>query len=288
KMPWDGGIKQWHDTVWVLDKPDGCWRDAGRLPRSLGYGVSATTSHGMVIVGGSDLQQHHAEAFRLSFKEGRVVTQPLPSLPIALANTCGALVGDELYVVGGNERAGELECVSRAFVLNVEMAGAAWKEIEPIPGSPRYLCTAAGHEGVLYICGGTTLEPAAGGKMNRVYLKETWSYRPGKGWNRLTDMLKPAVAAPSPMPLRDGNLLVLGGDDGSHWGFQPPVSHPGFPTLIQGYDVASNRWNDVGRLPAGRAVLPCAVWQHEAVIVNGEQRPGVRSPQVWSLSLDRR
>ncbi|MDB6073872.1 MAG: Kelch repeat-containing protein [Verrucomicrobiaceae bacterium] len=288
KMPWDGGIKRWHDTVWVLDKPEGAWRNAGKLPRPLGYGVSATAPKGLICVGGSDLKQHHNEAFRLSLKDGAVVTETLPSLPLALANCFGALVGNDLYVVGGNERAGELECVNRAFVLNVEEPSAAWKEIEPIPGKPRFLCAAAAHEGALFICGGTTLEPQADGKLNRVYLKETWSYRPGKAWTQLADMLQPAVAAPSPMPMRDGKLLVLGGDDGSHWGFQPPAEHPGFPALIQGYDVKANQWREAGSLPAGRAVLPSVVWRDRIVLINGEQRPGVRSPRVWSLSVDRR
>ncbi len=287
KMPWDGGIKKWHDTVWVLDKPDGAWREAGRLPRPLGYGVCGSTSKGLVIAGGSDLQQHHKETFRLSFKDGMAVTEPWPALPLALANCFGALVGDVLYVAGGNERAGEMECVNRAFTLNLAEP-SAWKEIEPIPGKPRFLCAAAAHDGALYICGGTTLEPQADGKMNRVYLKETWIYRPGKGWSRLADMLRPAVAAPAPMPLRDGRLLVLSGDDGSHWGFQPPVKHPGFPAAIQGYDIAADQWTEAGLLPAGRAVLPCVIWRDGIVIINGEQRPGVRSPQVWSLSVDRR
>ena len=288
KMPWDGGVKQWHDTVWVLDKPEGAWRNGGKLPRPLGYGVCVTTADGLVVAGGSDLQQHHSEVFRLAFKNGAVVTEPLPSLPIALANSCGALVGDELYVVGGNERAGEQECVNRAFTLNLADKSAVWNEIAPIPGKPRFLCAAAAQDGTLYLVGGTTLEPGADGKLNRVYLKEAWSYHPGKGWTRLADMLKPAVAAPSPMPERQGRLLVISGDDGSHWGFQPPVAHPGFTALIQGYDVAANQWNEAGHLPAGRAVLPCVVWRDRIVVVNGEQRPGVRSPQVWSLSADRR
>src|SRR6185369_2510250 len=52
KMPWEGGKKVWHDTVWVLERPDGAWREAGRLPRPLGYGVSVTHHGSVVCVGG--------------------------------------------------------------------------------------------------------------------------------------------------------------------------------------------------------------------------------------------
>ena len=44
QMPWDGGIKKWHDTVYALDKPDGAWSIVGQLPIPLGYGVSVTTT----------------------------------------------------------------------------------------------------------------------------------------------------------------------------------------------------------------------------------------------------
>ena len=46
KMPWEGGKKVWHDRVWVLDKPDGTWREGSKLPRPLGYGVSVSAPDG--------------------------------------------------------------------------------------------------------------------------------------------------------------------------------------------------------------------------------------------------
>src|SRR3954469_737650 len=48
KKPWEGGTKIWYDTVFVLDRPDGEWKVAGRLPRRLGYGVSVTHGDGVV------------------------------------------------------------------------------------------------------------------------------------------------------------------------------------------------------------------------------------------------
>ena len=288
KMPWEGGIKKWYDTVWALSKPAGEWRKVGKLPCPLGYGVSVTTGDGVVCVGGSDLQGHYSDAFRLSLRDDQLITEKLPSLPLALANSSGALCCGHLYVFGGNEKPGETECVNRAFVLNLTNKAAQWQEIEPLPGKPRFLCTAGAFGDAIYVAGGTTLEPGAEGKMNRVYLKEMWSYRPKTGWSRCADMLKPAVAAPSPMPERGGRLLVLSGDDGSHWGFQPPAEHPGFPALIQVFDPTANAWEAAGELPAGRAVLPCVIWRNKITMINGEQRPGVRSPQVWSLSAKQR
>lgn len=283
KMPWEGGTKKWHDTIWALDRPDGKWREVGKLPRPLGYGVSATTDKGVVCVAGSDVETHYADAFVLSVNGGEVRTEKLPSLPIALANSCGALVGSVLYVVGGNEKPGETECGNRAFALDLTDTPKGWREIEKLPDKPRFLCAAAAHDGVLWIVGGATLAKNAEGKMERVYLKETWAYRAGSGWSRHADMMKPAVAAPTPAPVIGGKLLVLTGDDGSRWGFQPPESHPGFPNAIQSFDTNQDVWSPGGELPAGRAVLPCVRWRKQIVIINGEQRPGVRTPEVLTM-----
>src|SRR5690242_19451692 len=39
KMPWEGGRKMWHDTVYVLSKTNGAWREAGKLPQPLADGI---------------------------------------------------------------------------------------------------------------------------------------------------------------------------------------------------------------------------------------------------------
>src|SRR5262245_7584845 len=54
KKPWEGGTKRWTDTVFVLEKPDGQWKVAGKLPRPLGYGVAVTHGASIVCAGGSD------------------------------------------------------------------------------------------------------------------------------------------------------------------------------------------------------------------------------------------
>ena len=48
KKPWEGGTKVWYDKVFVLERNTNQWRVAGRLPRPLGYGVSVTTSNGVI------------------------------------------------------------------------------------------------------------------------------------------------------------------------------------------------------------------------------------------------
>lgn len=85
--------KQWYDSVFVLEKPDGTWRGGFRLPRPLGYGVSVTTERGIVCIGGSDSQRHYADVFLLEWRGGSIVTTALPALPKPCANACGGQRG---------------------------------------------------------------------------------------------------------------------------------------------------------------------------------------------------
>ncbi len=101
KRPWEGGTKVWYDRVFVLEKPDGAWTAAGRLPRPLGYGVSVDTGDGIVCAGGSNARGHFADVFRLALVDGKVVITPLPPLPQPCANMGGAVVGNTLYIAGG-------------------------------------------------------------------------------------------------------------------------------------------------------------------------------------------
>ena len=92
------------------------------------------------------------------------------------------------------------------------------------------------------------------------------------------------VTAATPAPKLDDSLLLVGGDDGSHVGFQPVEKHPGFAKEILAYNVNTGQWRTNGLVPAPRATLPTVFWKNRFVMPSGELRPGVRSPQVWTFS----
>ena len=283
KKPWEGGKKVWYDTVFALEEPGGQWRTIGKLPRPLGYGISVTTKEGVVCLGGSDAEKHHAEVLQLAIKGGQVETKSLPSLPIPLANGSGALVGGTVFVFGGSDHPGEQSALNHLFALDLSSPQLQWKELEPCPGKARILPVAAALEGAFYIAGGAALE-ATDGKVARVYLLDAWRYQPGHGWQRIADLPKPSVAAPSPAPVLDARIFIVGGDDGSLVGFQPIEKHPGFPKSILTYDARKNVWSVDGAVPASRATLPTAFWQGRWILPSGEARPGVRSPEVWTFA----
>lgn len=297
--PWSGARKIWHDRVFVLDAPDGAWREAGRLPRPLGYGVSLTIPEGVLCLGGSDEREHVRTAFLLRLEGGTVRIEDFPPLPRPLANASGALVGTTVYVAGGIERPDAAPGRQLwALDLAAPAAARAWRELEPIPGRPRMLAVAGAREGAFFLFSGVDLVPDGPGGLKREYLRDAWRYSRNGGWKRLADLPEARVAAPSPA-IAEGaaHLLVLGGDDGE---FAARVAtlqddHPGFPAGILAYHTITDTWAPAGALPKSLGPDPrrdpnagvwppvttsVVAWRGRHVVPTGEVRPGVRTPRV--------
>jgi N-acetylneuraminic acid mutarotase len=285
KRPWEGGAKVWYDAVFVLDKPDGEWKPAGKLPRPLAYGVSATHGDAVVCVGGSDAQRHYADAFTLEWREGKLVTTPLPPLPRTIANAGGVLLGDTLYVAGGQEKLDATAALKTLYAIDLSAKAPAWRELDPWPGPARILTTAAALDGALYLAGGAGLFAGKDGKSQRNYLKDAYRYRPQAGWKRLADLPCPIVAPPAPAPVDDGGFYLLGGDAGTDVNFMPPDKHPGFRKAILRYDGKTDQWSKAGQVPASQPTAPLVRWRGLWVMISGEVRPGVRTPEVWSVQI---
>ncbi len=287
KPVWEGGAKVWTDAVYVLPEPDGHWRVAGKLPRPLGYGVCATYRGSVVCVGGSNADGHYADAFALTWREGRLITKPLPPLPQPVANACGALVGSTLYVAGGIRAPDATEALPRVYRIDLAARRPAWTEADPLPGGGRMLAVAASCRGALYVVGGAELVAGPDGKAVRRYLRDAYRYAPKRGWTRIADLPYPVVAAPSPAPSDGAGFYVLGGDDGTQVGVAHDA-HRGFARTVLRYEVETDKWTEAGALPAPRVTTPAVEWRGVWVVPSGEMKPGIRSPEVWRWKHDGR
>jgi SSS family transporter len=282
--PWDGGRKVWHTAVWVLDRPDGSWTPADPLPTPRAYAASVTTPRGVVCIGGSDADRHYADVWLLTWNGRAVTRQSLASLPVALSNAAAALVGSTMFVAGGEETPGATRAARRFLALDLAASAPSWRELEPWPGDGRSLAVAGSQDGAFFLVGGVTLAADAAGQPRRTYLRDAWRYRPGAGWTRLADLPHPIAASPSPAPaVGPSHLVILGGDDGSKAGWQPPATHPGFAADVLAYHTITDTWTELGRMPAPRATVPAVRWGDVVVVPSGEVRPGIRSPEVWTL-----
>jgi len=286
KPPWEGGAKVWYDTVFALEKTDGAWKIAGRLPRPLGYGVSLSTGNGVLCIGGSDAQQHYADVFLLRWERGKIKKSQLPKLPKPCANFCGAIIDHIIYVAGGIETPASTNALKTFWSLDLSLVRPRWRELEPWPGPARMLAVAAVQDQSFFLVSGVQLSGGAQDKPVRRYLRDAYRYQPGRGWKRLADLPRAAVAAPTPAPQLDGSIfLILGGDDGTLVDFSPPEQHPGFPKTFLAYHADTDTWQSLGEMPIAHVTTTTTRWNGRFIMPTGEVRPGVRSPRVWALHV---
>jgi N-acetylneuraminic acid mutarotase len=252
------------------------------------YGVSFATEAGVVCAGGSNAREHFREVFTLSWTGNGIQTMPLPPLPRSMANGCGAVLGKTVYLAGGAETPEATNAMKNFWALDLGEVEPRWKELSPWPGPARMLAVAAVMDGAFFLVSGAELHGDANGKPARRYLKDAYRFKPGDGWKRIADLPRPAVAAPSPALAMGHAILILGGDDGSNVGFQPPNQHPGFSKTILAYTATNDSWIRFGDMPVARVTTPTSPWNGRWVIASGEVRPGVRSPEVWTVQAEAR
>lgn len=296
--PWNGGTKTWYNHIYVLEKPSGKWIKAGNLPRPLGYAVSVTWRDAVACVGGSNEAGHYADSFLMRWQHKKVTFEPLPDFPVPVANACGALVGDILYVAGGLETPTAIGALHTFYALDLaaEPTKRTWQLLPAWAGEGRMLSVAASAKGMFYLFSGTALAVSPDEKtVRRLYLRDAHQYDPStRQWTRLADLPHATVAAPGPAFSYNEQIILPGGDDGKNAavGLSLQDKHPGFSTGVLGYDPLTNTWSNqsplVGKTQPEEGTswpvtTPLVPWRGGYVIPGGEARPGIRTPLVWMI-----
>lgn len=277
--PWNGGAKVWYDTIYFYDPAIDNWLVAGKLPQPAGYGVTVSLPEGLLLIGGSNQDGHLASVLLVNYENKQLSFKAFPSLPVPLANSSGALVGNTVYVAGGLISPDSSSASKLFLSLNLNNPAAGWKEESSWPGPSRMLAVASSDGSSFFLFSGTTL---IDGK--RQYLNDAYVFSPVTGWNPLPDLPHPVVAAPSPAPfIKEQGFFIFGGDDGALAAQAATLkaNHPGFSQEVLNFQPADNSWLVAGSMPVQPPVTTSLVfWKETIVLPGGEIRPGFRTNKV--------
>lgn len=278
----EGGKKQWLSAIYQLAADTVAWKLIGHLEHPLAYGVSISTSDGLICIGGSDDARHYADVFRLAWNNGKLEQEILPALPQPLAYVSGALLEQKIYVAGGLTTPDATVATKAFYSLDLHELDRGWQSVPPWPGSPRMLAAAATQSGCFYLMGGCDLIPGKTTQAGREYLTDAWCFVPEQGWHAI-QKLPHSVVAGSAIAFGPNHILIFGGDDGANtdriWELKD--RHPGFRREILGYHSITDSWAVVDSLVTG-LVTTGAVRRGDAFFIpGGEDRPGHRSAQVF-------
>ncbi|MBR90525.1 MAG: hypothetical protein CMO66_04540, partial [Verrucomicrobiales bacterium] len=251
-----------------------------------------------------------SRVFKLKAENGTVVEQEgLPPLPKATTTAAGALIGDIVYVTGGDSGTG---ATKNFWALNLGSKDPEWKSLTPWEGSARsHHIAAAQHDGreiCLFIFSGRAKE---NGQWK--LLRDAHKYSPSQNkWTRLRDIQvkgdKQARCVMAGMGASWGanHLFLFGGADGERFLILEAMpsgpektrmleEHVGFNRDVLMYNCVTDRWSVYDQFPkggrpngrgatGGHVTTSAVRWGNSIVIPSGESNPGVRTSRTWLVT----
>lgn len=294
-----GASKVWRDEVYVLSLSEDApseWKSGLRLNRPVAYGMTVSTPHGMVCMGGEDSKETFKECFLLNIDEDRLVQTPLPDLPQPCSYGAAAVIGDTVYLAGGQGGRGLDSALHNFWALNLSLLKTGspefcWKELPAWPGPERTLnLTVAQYNGAetcVYVISGHGVPPAAGEKPGSDIFQDVYEFSPKSAKWCPRSNIPEAVFGGTAAAVGRSQLFVLSGVDHATAALPPNLQdwHPGLPRRTWVYDTATDVWAEAGPSPENQIVTTAVVRNDEIFLVSGEIKPRIRSRNAWCITV---
>ena len=136
--PWNGGNKTYWNTIYCINitQPTSKWLILPQsMPKALAYGNSIELPTGILCIGGCDSAQCYNDVFQIQLIDGQInIDTNWPALPVPLANATASLLGDKIYLAGGQKSMEKPEATKHFFVLDLNNRNKGWKELPSWPG----------------------------------------------------------------------------------------------------------------------------------------------------------
>ncbi|MCC6679769.1 MAG: sodium/solute symporter, partial [Phycisphaeraceae bacterium] len=234
----------------------------------------------------------------------------LPPLPQPCANGAAAILGNVVYLAGGQSGAGLESAMDNFWSLDLSQMDKpggelAWKPLPTWPGPTRaFNLTVMQHNGFdncIYVISGRRQQAGVEGNAGMTPLTDMYEFDPttyaGKlkrgateqeaaeaAWIQRPDV-PVCVMAGTGIGIGQSHVFVFSGADGSLFAKADELkdAHPGFPKRLWAYHAITNTWIDAGELPANQVTTPAVQWGKDIIIAAGEVRPRVRTAAVWRI-----
>ena len=267
----EGGRKAFHDEIWALG--DKGWDLMGTLPEPSAYGAYFCSDDGILIMGGANAGGTLDKVWLLSSENG---VEQLAPLPKPLEQAAWYSNGGSIFLAGGLSN-GETS-------LDVlEYGDGNWNVVGTLPRPiVQGVATMSGEE--LCIWGG--YDPLAGQAVTGACVLNLrtgeWSFREADvtfvGSAALDGY---AIGGCDPQIFT--TALALSGEELNNYQMQPADYYRFRGELLQ---FRNGGWTRVASSPhLARAGAAAAFWQDGIVSIGGELKPGVRTPEVWMITL---
>ncbi len=285
--------KVWHDHLFVLKRVGDNyeWHDGGALEKPIAYGAAVSTPHGVLCMGGNDSVETFRDVFLLKWdpKTESVSRESYPALPKPCAFGAAALIGDTVYLAGGQSDPSIDSAMANLWSLDLSKRNNAaefvWQELPSFPGPPRaFNLTVHQHNGYndcIYVISGRRQNGD-----ETEFLRDVWEYTPATQQWRQRQSAPRCVMAGTALGFGQSHIFVLGGDNGSLFFKTDELkdNHPGFIKQSLAYHTITDTWIEAGAVRENHVTTIAVEWAGSMIIPSGEVRPRVRSPNLYRVT----
>ena len=178
---WEGGKKNWLNSIHAFDPAAGKWTKLSDLSSSVAYGTGLQKGAAFAYLGGTDGKQ---PLKALAVIEGEKTSVQLPALPASVILAAGGDVAGRYVIAGGTDDAANIAGLQRS-VHAVEFIKGNW-QVSPMadyPGKPFVVAASAVVGSELFVFGGMNYDAAANAPVNSV---EAYAFAPAtNAWRKL-------------------------------------------------------------------------------------------------------
>lgn len=310
----NGGKKKYYKGIYAADfNSDSVfkWKYVGNLPAASAYGTTVTYDNQLIFIGGMNENGSLRSVLSVSFdKNNQIVVKNLPSLPVAMDNLAGSIIGKTIYVAGGKVNG---KPSNKMFCLNINDHEQGWHESVAFPGNPRVQPVMTAVSNDLYIWGG--FSAAFDGNKPTISTDGYKFSTKTKQWSKLSSPLNGkgkevslgggvAIAVNDSLILCTGGVnkdiflkalqleSVLKGEKAKEYSAEY-LSHPAewyqFNKNIFLYNTIRNKWHLIDENPLmARAGAAFVGDGSKFFLINGELKPCIRTPEIIQIRLTSR
>lgn len=257
---------------------------------------------------------------------GEIKINPGPDLPKPLTNFAFAKVGDAVYVAGGISELGS-QSTTIFYKLQIQGDNPKdwyWESLSSWNGEPRAFSVGVaqsnGLENCFYLFSGRNID--SDGEWDVLF--DAHVYNPStKKWEVISNGKdqKFKVMAGTAFSVGGSSIIFTSGSDGKLAKKEIRLKkrveklegqlkkgedvsqmlelaksellnhlndHPGFGKKIFGFNTISKEFFEVGEVPnTGQVTTTAVAWGEDIVVPTGEVRPGVRTPRILKITINR-
>ncbi|GJH40773.1 mutarotase [Capnocytophaga sp. HP1101] len=321
KLGFEGGKKVFYDDILHFDTAKNTWQTVGKLPEAAAYGVSVAIPDGYLWIGGQTATSSLPNCYKVQYtKEKGLTLTGFPTLPEPIDNFAGTSVGTKVFVAGGSASG---KPSNKVYYIDIA-TDTEWHRLPDFLGvarvQPVVVAVERENDTFLYMLGGffggdTSQKPVMGDNVLTFSLQQQqWQEvavqeYPAKDLFSLTGATALAIDNRYIACFGGVNhrlfintitdLYLLGKDSTltdeqrkqknyeymSHYMTQP-IEYYNFNKECYLFDTETKQWSVLAtQSEFARAGATLVGTPNEFYLVQGELKPGVRSPKTYKLKL---